>query len=279
VSNQIHPTAIVDKSAKLGADVKIGPYCVVGAGAELGARVELVSHVIVDGKTVIGDDTIIYPFAAVGTKGQDLKYQDDESQTGVRIGKRNKIREYATIQSGTPASNGTIIGDDNQIMIGAHVAHDCVLGNNIVLSNHAQIAGHVEIEDWAIVSAMSAAHQFCRVGKHAFIGAMSGATTDVLPYSIYVGLPATYRSINRVGLSRRGFTNEDLHAIHKVYSAVFEKDDSSTVEDRLKKVRAEIGKNSYALDAIDFIQNRSTRGINVESQKRCLWQSKHIAFL
>ncbi len=268
MSNQIHSTAIVADSAKLGSDVKIGPYCVIGPEVTLGDRVELMSHVVVDGKTSIGDDTIVYPFAAIGTKGQDLKFQDDETMTGVVIGKRNRIREYVTIQSGTPASTGTIIGDDNQIMINAHIAHDCHLGNNIILSNVVQIAGHVEIEDWAIIGGLSAVHQFSRIGKHAMVGGMSGAGTDILPYSISTGMPAQYRSINRVGLSRRGFTNEDIHAIYKVYTAAFDKNNDDTMAERLKRVRHEVGKNPYALDAIDFIENRSTRGINAENSKR-----------
>ncbi|GHS98423.1 acyl-[acyl-carrier-protein]--UDP-N-acetylglucosamine O-acyltransferase [Bacteroidia bacterium] len=264
----IHSTAIVDPKAKLGNDVKIGPYCIVGAGVVLGDRVELVSHVAIENKTVIGDDTIIYSFAAIGAKGQDLKYQNDEDMTGLRIGKRCRIREYATINQGTPASTGTEIGDDCQIMIHAHIAHDCKIGNNVVLSNDVAIAGHVEIEDNVIISAKSAVHQFCRIGKNSFLGGMSGVGTDMAPYSIYDGIPARYRTINKVGLIRHGFTNEDLHAVHLVYAAAMgDFSDGSSLEERLKKVRKEVNGNKYALDAIDFIENRSTRGINVSSKR------------
>lgn len=257
----VHSTAIVHPDAKLGTDCKIGPYCIVGANVVLGDRVELVSHVVVDGKTSIGDDSIVYPFAVIGVMSQDLKWQDENTMTGVRIGKRCRIREYATIHSGTPASDGTVIGDDCQIMVNAHIAHDCHVGNSVVMSNLVQLAGHVEVEDFAIISGGAMVLQFARIGRNAFIGGMSGVGNDVLPYAIYDGNPrAVYRTINRVGLMRHGFTNEDMHAIHSVYSAVF-RNDEGTVSDRLAKVRKEVKNNKYAMDAIDFIENRSKRGI------------------
>ncbi|MGI5845882.1 MAG: acyl-ACP--UDP-N-acetylglucosamine O-acyltransferase [Alphaproteobacteria bacterium] len=262
----IHETAIVHPNAKLGADVKIGPNCIIGENVVLGDRVELISNVIIDGKTEIGDDSIVYPFAVLGVMSQDLKFQDAETMTGLRIGKRNRIREYATIHSGTPASSGTEIGDDCQIMVNAHIGHDCKLGNGIVLSNLVQIAGHVEIEDFAIVSACSAVHQFVRIGRNAFIGGMTGIGTDVVPYSIFEGRPGVYRTINKVGLMRHGFTNEDIHAIHAVYSAFFTKtaEEGSTASGRLKSVRKEVRNNKYAMDAIDFIENRSMRGVSAK---------------
>ncbi|MDR2268653.1 MAG: acyl-ACP--UDP-N-acetylglucosamine O-acyltransferase [Rickettsiales bacterium] len=257
----IDKTATIEDGATVGRDVQIGPYCVVGKNVKLGDRVELVSHVVIGGKTEIGDDTIVYPFAAVGIKGQDLKFQDDSEMTGLFIGKRCKIREYATIQSGTPASKGTKIGDDCQIMVNAHVAHDCQLGNNIVLSNLVQLAGHVEIEDFAIISAMSAVHQFCHIGAYAFLGAMSGTPVDIPPYVIYEGTPARYRTINKVGLARHGFTNEDMHAIHLVYSAVLGGDSNEDLASKIAKVRKQVRDNQHAMNALDFIENRAARGI------------------
>ncbi|MDR1071588.1 MAG: acyl-ACP--UDP-N-acetylglucosamine O-acyltransferase [Rickettsiales bacterium] len=256
----IDKTAVIEEGAALGRDVKIGPYCVVGKNVRLGDRVELVSHVVVDGKTSVGDDAVVYPFAAIGVKGQDLKFQDDSEMTGVEIGKRCKIREYATIQSGTPASKGTKIGDDCQIMVNAHIAHDCQLGNNIVLSNLVQLAGHVEIEDFAIISAMSAVHQFCHVGCYAFLGAMSGTPVDIPPYVIYEGLPARYRTINKVGLARHGFTNDDMHAIHMVYSSILG-NEPGELADKIAKLRKQVKDNQHAMNALDFIENRSGRGI------------------
>lgn len=257
----IHPTAVIHEGAVIGEDCKIGPFCIVGPEVTLGDRVELMSHVVIGGKTSIGDDSIIYPFAVLGVMSQDLKWQDEAAMTGLKIGKRCRIREYVTIHSGTPASTGTEIGNDCQIMVNAHVGHDCKVGNGVVMSNLVQVAGHVEVEDNVILSGGSLVMQFVRIGRNAFIGGMSGVGNDVLPYAIYDGTPrAVYRTINRVGLMRHGFTNEDMHAIHSVYSAVF-KDNEGTVSDRLTKVRKEVKNNKYAMDAIDFIENRSKRGI------------------
>ena len=280
----IDKTATIEDGAVIGKDVKIGPYCTVGKDVKLGDRVELVSHVAITGKTEIGEDTIVYPFAAIGQKSQDLKFQDDSDMMGVIIGKRCRIREYVTIQSGTPAGRGvvsgmfgvkdveksnamgTIIGDDCQIMVNAHVAHDCQLGNNIVLSNLVQLAGHVEIEDHAIISAMSAVHQFCHIGAYAFLGAMSGTAADIPPYVIYEGLPAQYRTINRVGLARHGFGPEDIQAIYAVYTAVFGTCEGS-VSERLEKITKDVGENRYAKNAIDFILHRADRGITLGREK------------
>ncbi len=259
----IHPTAIVHEGAKIGIDCEIGPFCVVGPRAMLGERVKLISHVVIENETSIGDDSVIFPFAVIGAMGQDRKYQEEESMTGVRIGKRCKIREYVTINQGTPASNGTEVGDDCQIMIHAHIGHDCKIGNNVVMSNSSMLGGHVEIEDNVIISAASAVHQFVRVGKNAFLGGMSGAGTDIMPYAIYDGLPAKYRTINRVGLMRHGLNNDDLHAIHTVYAAMNNQDYGDSVAERIKKVRKEVTNNKYAMDAIDFIENRSKRGVGV----------------
>jgi UDP-N-acetylglucosamine acyltransferase len=263
----IHSTAIIQPGAILGADCKIGPFCIVGPDVVLGDRVELISNVVIDGHTSIGDDSIVYPFACLGGLSQDLKWQDESTMTGLRIGKRCKIREYATIHSGTPASpDGTVVGNDCQIMVNAHVGHDCKVGNGVVMSNLVQIAGHVEIEDFAILSGGVMVLQFARIGRNAFIGGLSGVGNDVLPYATYDGSPrAVYRTINRVGLMRHGFTNEDMHAIHAVYSAVF-KNDQGTVSERLAKVRKEVKNNKYARDAIDFIENRSKRGIGTTKE-------------
>jgi len=267
----IDPSAIVKPGAVIGKDCKIGPFCIVGSNVVLGDRVELVSNVVIDGKTSIGDDSIVYPFAVLGVMSQDLKWQDESAMTGLRIGKRCKIREYVTIHSGTPASDGTEIGDDCQIMVNAHVGHDCKIGNGVVMSNLVQVAGHVEIEDYAILSGGVMVLQFVRIGRNAFISGMSGVGDDVLPYSIYEGANgarAVYRTINRVGLMRHGFTNDDMHAIHNVYCSVFGCDsDNNTVAEKLNKIRKEVKNNKYAMDAIDFIENRSKRGIRTANDK------------
>lgn len=257
----IHSTAVIHEGAKIGEDCKVGPFCIIGPDVILGERVELMSNVVIGGKTSVGDDTIVYPFAVLGVLSQDLKWQDESTMSGLSIGKRCKIREYVTIHSGTPASTGTEIGDDCQIMVNAHIGHDCKVGKGVIMSNLVQIAGHVEIEDNAILSGGAMVLQFARIGRNAFIGGMSGVGNDVLPYAIYDGMPrAVYRTVNRVGLMRHGFTNEDIHAIHTVYSAVF-KNSEGTVSERLNKIRKEVKNNKYAMDAIDFIENRSKRGI------------------
>ena len=255
---KIHPTSIINDSAVLGADCEIGPNCIIGPNVVLGDRVKLISNVVIDGKTTIGDDSIIYPFSVLGEMGLDLKYQDQISKTGLHIGKRSYIHEYLTIHSGTPASKGTTIGDDCLIMVNAHVTHDCKIGNNVVICNLVQLAGHVEIEDFAILSGGVMVVQHLHIGRYAFITFNSGVTCDVLPYAIYEGNPhAEYRTINRVGLKRHGFTTKDMHAIHDVYNAVFHGTEG-TLSERLAKMREEI-KNKYALDAIDFIENRSNK--------------------
>ncbi|MCL2629335.1 MAG: acyl-ACP--UDP-N-acetylglucosamine O-acyltransferase [Alphaproteobacteria bacterium] len=263
----IHSTAIISPNAVIGKDVEIGPYCIVGDKVKLGDRVVLKSNVVVEGPCEIGEDTIVYPFAAIGIKGQDLKFQTDDSVTGVKIGKKNRIREYVTIHQGTPASKGTVVGDNCQIMVNAHVAHDCVLGNGIILSNLVQLAGHVEVEDFAIISGMVAVHQFCRIGKYSIVGGVSGVTNDVLPYSISDGRPAVYKTINRVGLTRHGVSTEDMHAIYSVYQALFDKTEGTTAADRLKEVKKKVKNSPYAMDALDFIENRSKRGAS-DSSKR-----------
>ena len=257
----IHNTAIIENGAVIGQDVQIGPFCVIGKNAKLGDRVKLVSHVVIDGDTIIGSDTVIYPFASIGIKSQDLKFQEDDQMTGVKIGKRCKIREYVTIHQGTPASKGTVIGDDCQIMVGAHIAHDCILGDNIVLSNQVQLAGHVEVGNYAIISAGSAVHQFCQIGEYAFLGALSGTAVDIPPYVIYEGLPAKYRTINKVGLARHGFTPEDMQAIHLVYSNILNGDMSVDLSAKISKLRKQVKGNQYAMNALDFIEKRSGRGI------------------
>lgn len=255
----IDKTAVIEDGAIIGKDVEIGPFCIVGKDVVLGDRVRLVSHVVIDGKTEIDDDTIIYPFAVVGIKSQDLKFQNDEDMTGTKIGKWCRIREYVTIHSGTPASvRGTVIGNNCQIMVNAHIAHDCILGNNIVVSNLAQIAGHVEIGDYAIISGMSAVHQFCHVGEYAFLGAMSGTGADIPPYVIYEGLPARYRTINKVGLTRHGFTPEDIHAIHTVYATVFGGEAGEDIATKILKISSEIKENPYAMKALEFVEHRGS---------------------
>ncbi len=265
MANLIDSSAIVKPGAVIGNDCKIGPFCIVGPDVVLGARVELASNVVIDGKTSIGDDSIVYPFAVLGVMSQDLKWQDESAMTGLRIGKRCKIREYVTIHSGTPASDGTEIGDDCQIMVNAHVGHDCKIGNSVVMSNLVQVAGHVVVEDYAILSGGVMVVQSVRIGRNAFIAGMSGVVGDVLPYAIYDGRHSTYKTINLVGLMRHGFTDEDIREISKVYKSILHDDNSSSFAEKLNKIRGKVN-NKYAMDIIDFIENRSSGLFNYKSR-------------
>ena len=202
---EIHPTAIVEPGARLGEGVVIGPYCCVGGKVELGDGVRLHSHVVVAGKTTIGPNTQIYPFASIGHPPQDLKYKGEESE--LVIGANNVIREHATMNPGT-AGGGLItrIGDNCLFMVGAHVAHDCDIASNVILANNATLAGHVAVDEFAILGGLSAIHQFCRIGRHAMIGGMSGVENDVIPYGSVTGNRARLEGLNIVGLRRRGFS-------------------------------------------------------------------------
>ncbi len=218
----IHPTAVVSESARFGERCHIGPFCTVGADVELGAGVRLDSHVVVDGDTVIGDETHVFPFVSIGLGPQDLKYAGEPTKT--RIGKRNQIREFVTIHRGTSGGGGvTRIGDDNLLMAQAHVAHDCQVGSEVIMANAATLAGHVEIADRASVGAYSGVHQFCRVGREAFIGGYSVVVKDAMPFATIQGNHAKCYGLNRVGAKRRGYSAETIerlnHAFHLLLSA------------------------------------------------------------
>jgi UDP-N-acetylglucosamine acyltransferase len=213
----IHPTAIVDPAARIHPDAEIGPYCIIGAEVEIGARTRLMANLFMEGPTWIGEDNVFYPYSTVGVAGQDLKYRGERAET--RIGHRNRIREFVTIHRGT-AGGGllTRLGDDNLIMAYAHIAHDANIGSHCILGNAVTMAGHVTIGDWAIVEAFTGVHQFCRIGRHAFVGGYSVLTQDVLPFSQTV-TPRESKVFgeNKVGLKRRGFPNETIDSLHKAF--------------------------------------------------------------
>ena len=213
----IHATAIVDPAAKIAETADIGPYCVLGAGVQIAAGTRLMGHNFIEGPTWIGADNVLFPFSSVGLAPQDLKYKGERAET--RIGDRNRIREFVTIHRGTEAGGLlTSIGDDNLLMAYVHVAHDGRVGSHIVLSNAVTFAGHVTVEDWAVIGAGSAVHQFCRVGKHSMIGGYSVITQDVLPYSVTVTeREAKIFGANRVGLERRGFNAVNIDSLHKAF--------------------------------------------------------------
>jgi UDP-N-acetylglucosamine acyltransferase len=213
----IDPSAHVAPGAEIGEGTIVGPNCVIGAAVRIGRRCRIGASAIIDGRTDIGDDTQIYPMSSIGMAPQDLKYRGED--TRLTIGRRNIIREFATVNRGTAGGGGhTIIGDDNLLMAYVHVAHDCHIGNNTIFGPHATLGGHVDVEDFANVSAGSAVHQFCRVGRHGFIGGYSVVTKDALPFGRTIGSrPARIFGVNSIGLSRRGFTPDTLSQLKTAY--------------------------------------------------------------
>lgn len=218
----IHATAIVSDKATIASDVEVGPYTVIGDDVEIGSGSRIDSHVVINGPTSIGKDNHIYQFASVGDDPQDKKYAGES--TRLIIGDRNTIREFCTISRGTTQDKGeTIVGDDNWIMAYAHIAHDCVVGNQTIMANNTTLAGHVHIGDWAICGGFSGIHQFCRIGAHAFLGMYSAVNRDVPAYTMVSGQPATPRGINSEGLKRRDFSTDQIRNIKNAYRLTFRK--------------------------------------------------------
>lgn len=253
----IHPTALVSPQAELGADPEIGPYCVIESQVRLGDRCKLHSHVVIHGHSTIGNDNEFFPFAAIGIKSQDLKYAGEP--TALIVGDRNVFRENATVHRGTTAESPTRIGSDNLCLAYSHVAHDCQVGNQVILSNNGTLAGHVEVADYAIISGLTAVHQFCRVGAHAITGGISKIVQDIPPFTIVDGNPASIRGINQVGLQRRGFSEGDLRALRTAYKKLFLKKEKNLTE-AIKQLDPELTQNPRVAELLDFIAS-SPRGI------------------
>lgn len=218
----IHPTAIISSSAEIDTDVEIGPYTVIGDNVVIRSGTHIGSHVVINGPTVIGSDNRIYQFASIGDDPQDKKYAGEP--TRLTIGDRNTIREFCTVSRGTIQDAGeTSMGDDNWIMAYVHIAHDCRIGSNTIMANNATLAGHVHVGDWAIMGGFSGAHQFCRIGPHAFLAMYSGINRDVPAYTMVSGNPGVPRGINSEGLKRRGFETEQIRNIKNAYRLIYRK--------------------------------------------------------
>jgi UDP-N-acetylglucosamine acyltransferase len=249
----IHPTAIVHENAQISPSAKIGPYCVIGPNVILEDDVILRSHVCIDGYTTIGAGSEIFPFASIGSKPQDLKFQGEDSV--IIIGKNNSIREYVTIHQGTKDGNmETVIGDNCLLMIGVHIAHDCIVGNNVIMANNATLAGHVEIEDNVILGGMTAYHQFVKVGRNAIVGGGSIVVENIIPFASIRGERAFLNGINIVGLKRSGQSNEEISLLKKAYEEIFTAD-TETLEQRVESAYHRYGDNSLVKELIDFIKN------------------------
>lgn len=255
---EIHPTAIIEQTARLGDGVVVGPYCCVGAAVELGDGVRLRSHVVVDGQTTIGPNTHVFPFASIGHPPQDLKYKGEESE--LVIGANNVIREHVTMNPGTAGGGLTTrIGNNCLFMVGAHVAHDCDVGNHVILANNATLGGHVAVADYAILGGLSAVHQYCRIGRHAMIGGMSGVENDVIPYGSVTGNRARLDGLNIVGLRRRGFSRSDVAELRKAYRLLFAQE--GTMAERLDDVAEMYKDNDAVMEIVGFIRSESSRAI------------------
>lgn len=258
MSAEIHPSAVVDPAARLGNGVRIGPFCVVGPGVELHDGVTLMSHVVVEGLTSIGSGTVIYPFASIGHRPQDLKYKGEPST--LEIGRNNQIREHVTMNPGTEGGGMvTRVGDNGLFMMGSHVAHDCILGDHVILANNATLAGHVVMGDFAFMGGLSAAHQFVRIGAHAMIGGMSGVENDVIPYGLVMGDRARLAGLNLVGLERRGFSKEAVRQLRAAYRMLFASE--GTFADRLEEVERQFGGEALVADVLGFIRTKASRAL------------------
>ena len=247
----IHPTAIVDPSARVAESADIGPYCIIGPDVEIGARTRLMAHVFTDGPLTIGEDNTFYPHSSIGAAPQDLKYKGERSRA--QIGDRNLVREFVTIHRGTEGGGMlTSIGSDVLLQAYAHVAHDCHVGDHAILSHGSTLGGHVTIGEWAVVGAWSGVHQFCRVGRHAMIGGYSVVTQDILPYSTTV----SQREIkvfgaNRIGLERRGFSNDSIEALQTVFRILTRSGLNTT--QALERVREEMTPTAEVDEVLTFI--------------------------
>jgi UDP-N-acetylglucosamine acyltransferase len=251
----IHATAVIHNGATIGKDCQIGPYCVIGSKVVLGDRCVLHSHVVIDGNTRIGDECEIFPFASIGLKPQDLKFKGEDSR--LVVGKKCIIREYCTMQPGTSGDRmETTIGDNCLFMASTHVAHDCVVGNNVILANCATLAGHVHIGDWAFIGGLSAIIQRVRIGHNAMIGGMSGVESDVIPYGMVMGQRASLAGLNFVGLERRGVEKADIQVLRNAYKKLFDEDEG-TFAQRLENLEKDPANNNLVENVLKFIHAKS----------------------
>ena len=253
----IHKTAIINSKAKISTNVEIGPYATIGPNVEIGENTLIQSHVNITGNTTVGKGNKLYSFASIGSDPQDLKYKGEE--TTLIIGDNNTIREHVTINTGTVQGGGlTKIGNNNLIMIGAHIAHDCIIGNNIVMANNTAIAGHAEIEDFVIIGAKCGVQQFTRIGKRAMIGGMTGVLRDVIPYGLSTGNRNYLNGINVVGLRRDKVSNKDILGLTDAYKEIFK---TEVLSENLKSLNGKYTDNPLVKDVLDFINKDKKRPI------------------
>ncbi|MGW8271845.1 MAG: acyl-ACP--UDP-N-acetylglucosamine O-acyltransferase [Thermodesulfovibrionales bacterium] len=253
----IHQTAIVDSKAEIDEGADIGPFCVIGPEVKVSGGARIHSNVIIEGNTEIGEGTQIYPFSCIGMPPQDLKYKGEK--TGLRIGKNTLIREYVTVHRASVGGDGTTaVGDGCFLMAYVHIAHDCKIGNSVIMANAATLAGHVLIEDFAVIGGVVAVHQFTRIGAYSMVGGFSGIGQDIPPYTIASGARAKLFGLNLVGLKRHGFSDETIAELKKAYKILFR--EKNTLKQAVRKVQEEIPYTDEIKHLLDFI-NENKRGI------------------
>ncbi len=257
MSRKIHETAIIDPKAEIGVDVEVGPYCVIGKGVKIGQGSRLLSHVVIEGNTEIGERCVIYPFAGIGLPPQDLKYKGES--THLTIGKNNTIREYVTIHRASVGGDGvTEVGEHTFLMAYVHIAHDCKIGSNVIMANAATLAGHVRVEDYSVIGGLVAVHQFTRIGRYAMVGGFSGIGQDIPPYMVASGSRAKLFGPNTIGLKRHGFPEQTINAIKKAYKTLFR--EKRTLKDAMRKVQEDLGDLTEIQHLLSFIE-KNKRGI------------------
>jgi UDP-N-acetylglucosamine acyltransferase len=258
MTQNIHPTAIIDKSAEIGENVEIGAYCIIESNVKIGSGTRLRNHAQIRNYTTLGEDCYVDSFAVIGGAPQDLSYKDEP--TTLVVGNRCTMREYVTMSRGTPNGKGvTTIGDDCYFMANSHVGHDCVVANNVIMANSVALAGHVTIGERVILGGLSAVHQHCRVGRHAFVGGLAAVVADVIPYGSVVGVHAHLAGLNIVGLKRRGFSRAQIHEMRSAYRMLFSNE--GTMQERIEDVLERFSGIPEAIEIIEFVRAESSRPI------------------
>ncbi len=257
---EVHPTAVIEDGAEIGAGCRVGPYCVLGPQVALGPGVVLHSHVAVAGRTRIGEATTVFPFASLGHIPQDLKFHGEDTE--LVIGARNTIREHVTMNPGTAGGGGiTAVGDDNLFMMATHVAHDCRIGNHVIMANNATLGGHVVVEDFVIIGGLAGIHQFVRLGRGAMIGGLAGVVADVIPYGSVMGERAHLAGLNLVGLRRRGAERDAINGLRAAFEAMFAGE--GTLQDRVRRAAEAHPGNPLVGEIADFVTAESSRSFTV----------------
>ena len=259
----IHNSSIISKTANIEKNVKIGPFCIIGSNVTIKENVELISNIHVEGNTIIGKGTKIFPFSSIGTEPQDLKFKGENNS--LEIGNNNVIREYVTINPGTKGGGGkTVIGNNNLLMISSHVAHDCHIGNNVVIANNVPLGGHVTVEDHVVIGGNSAVQQFTRIGRLAMIGGMTGVLKDVIPFGLSFGNRNYLRGINLIGLKRKKYDNKTILELDSAFNKIFS---SNNLHDNLSKINGEYKQNELVTEVINFISKDKKRPICTPQNK------------